>query len=223
MEALSSSSVFFTFLLTVTLPSLYAILRGPTLDTAQSYGILAIGAWIFLLVTTPSWLNFKGLLSILTFGINIVVMFASGWFASTIASEQAGKPMAILPLSMFMRTVEVTYVTLLMALLIGWSEELVFGGLAYRILRAILGRFGGAIATGLLFGFMHLPAYPNNWLILAPIITRIIQCFLIEMEGGLFGVALAHSVGDGILLLAMGGLMMGVELTQVIMSLWGIA
>jgi hypothetical protein len=209
-------SLLFTLFLSVALPLAMILSLGQRLGSVfQVYGVLASLSWIALYFFKIDWLKFKSV-SMLTAIINVAVMLVSGTFAAQLAAQKAAFVIVPLTLSSVTPLVEVNFVTITLAFLVGWTEEMLYGGLLYGMLQ----RTGiwGKLAVAAVFAFMHVKAYipnaspfdltflqdPRAYLLLAPFITRFVQCYLIDFEDGIAGVALGHGIGDALLMIRAG-------------------
>ena len=206
-------SLIFTLFLSIALPLAMILSQGQRLGNVfQIYGVLASLSWIALYFFKINWLKFKSM-SILTAVINMAVMLLSGSFAAQLAASKT--PFVIVPLTLSSVTplVEVNFVSITLAFLVGWTEEMLYGGLLYGALQRT-GLWGKLIVSAV-FAFMHVKAYipsaspfdlsflqdPRAYLLLAPFITRFVQCYLIDLEDGIVGVALGHGIGDALLMI----------------------
>jgi membrane protease YdiL (CAAX protease family) len=215
------NELIFTFFLSVGLP-LLMILSKPNeslREAVEIYGILGALGWFANWLYHPEWLKFRGASSIATAGVNAAVMFLAGGFASTLASRTT-QGLIIVPATMssVVTLTEKTWLTAIFAFLVGWVEELLYGGMVYGVLDGLFRDIKAKIIAGVIFAWMHVPAYipgsspfdpsflmdPRAYLLLAPFLTRVVQCYLIDWEGGVTGVALGHGLGD-FLILWMGG------------------
>ncbi|MEM3674466.1 MAG: CPBP family glutamic-type intramembrane protease [Desulfurococcaceae archaeon] len=216
-EKVELSELIFTLFLSVGLP-LLLILAKPQeglREAAEIYCILGALAWFANWLIHPNWLKYRGFTSLTAMAINAAVMFISGGIASQLASQRT-QGLIIVPATMssVVTLVERTWITAVLAFLVGWVEELLYGGLVYGVLDGALRNVYAKVGAGIIFAWMHVPAYipgaspfdlaflsdPRAFLLLAPLITRIVQCYLIDWEGGIVGVSLGHGLGDFLIL-----------------------
>jgi len=214
-EELSLPSVAFTLFLSVAVPLAMILTLGQQLgQVLQVYGVLTSLSWLALYFFKRDWLEFKSV-SLLTAVVNVAVMLLSGSFAAQLAAQKSPFVIVPLTLSSVVPIVEVNFVTITLAFMVGWAEEMLYGGVLYGTLQKT--GIWVKLITAAVFAFMHIKAYtsvspfdpaflhdPRAYLLLAPFITRFVQCYLIDYEKGIVGVALGHGLGDALLMIRAG-------------------